>query len=76
MPSINIGEDDFTAVAMAAMNAKSEGDMGQARALDKVARKINAALTAQTTRPFAYLTGSRRPVRWQDMPSTIGEATP
>ena len=73
MPSINISEADFGAVAGAALDAEAAGRMDDARALDKIARKINAALTARTTLPFAYLTGHRKPVRWQDMPSTLRE---
>lgn len=76
MPSINISEDDFTAVAMAAMDAKSDGDMDKARALDKIARKINAALTSAGTLQISKIHGMpRQSVSWQDMPSCIGEAT-
>ncbi len=75
MASINISEDDFTTVAMAANDAKFNGDMEAARALDKIARKINAALTGAEPilKRTALITGKRAPVRWQDMPSTIGE---
>ncbi len=74
MPSINVSEDDFTRVAMAAMNAQSRGDMDEARALDKIARKINAALTSATTLHISKISGMpRQTVRWQDMPSCLGE---
>lgn len=74
MPSINISEDDFTTVALAAYAAKDEGDMRQARALDKIARKINASLSSASTKQYGWLTGGKRkPLGWQDMPSTIGE---
>ena len=75
MPSINVGEEDFTTVAMAAMNAKSRGDMDEAHRLDKIARKINAALTSATTLHISKLSGMpRQTVRWQDMPSCLGDA--
>jgi hypothetical protein len=76
MPSINIGEDDFVITAMAANDAKASGDLDQARKLDKIARKMNAALTAAepTIKAASWIGGGKRaPVRWQDMPSTIGE---
>lgn len=74
MPSITISEADFTAVALAAHAAKNGGDMEQAHALDKIARKINAALSSQTTKPYRWMSaGMRTPLRWQDMPSCIGE---
>jgi len=75
MATINVGEDDFLAVALAAASAKDEGDMDQARALDKIARKINASLSSAATKQYRWLGGStkREPLRWQDVPSTIGE---
>ena len=78
MTSINISEDDFVNVASAAIEAKRRGDMAEAKALDKIARKINAALTAAIPeRKIAQMmSGSRSPVRWQDMPSTIDEDAP
>ena len=72
MPSINISETDFQTVAMAAWRAKSDGNMDEAIMLDKIARKINAALSAQVTKPYAWMSGGKRsPLRWQDMPSTL-----
>jgi hypothetical protein len=76
MASINVSEDDFQAVAIAAMTAKDEGDMEQAVKLDKIARKINAALTGALSRPYAWIAGERhKPVRWEDMPSTLKDPT-
>jgi hypothetical protein len=73
MASINISEEDFMVVASAAMGARDDGDIEQARKLDKIARKINAALTAAG--PYAKVSrmmgGNQKPVRWQDMPSTL-----
>lgn len=72
--TISISEDDFAIVATAANDAQRKGDMKAAQALDKIARKINAALTAANPvmRELAFLSG-RKPqaVRWSDMPSTL-----
>lgn len=74
MPSINISERDYELVAGAAMDAEQKGHREEAEGLDKIARKINAALTAVTTRPYSWLSGSeRKPLTWQDMPSTLGK---
>ncbi len=78
MAIVNVSEEDFMTIAMAANRAKSDGDMDDARALDKIARKINAALTgASTGRQLAIaLSGKRHVIRWQDMPSTIEDDRP
>lgn len=58
----------------AALRAKWAGEMAEAHALDKIARKINAALTAGNAMVRLNLSGLPRPViRWQDMPSTLDE---
>lgn len=73
MPNISVSEKDFEVLACAAGDAEDRGDMKQAKALDKLARKTNAALTAANgTRKLAAMwSGNGRPVRWQDMPSTL-----
>lgn len=78
MSQINVSEADFGAVALAAMTAKREGDLEQARALDKVARKINASLSNASSRDVRWLAagGGRKPLGWRDVPSTIGEDEP
>lgn len=71
MPSINVSEADFAAVAGAAQDAQRRGDDAEAKALDKIARKINAALTNVTvtnSSPFGRMSGS---IKWKDMPSTL-----
>lgn len=45
MPAIIVSEEDLEAVAGAALEAESIGDIQEARALDKLAQKINAALS-------------------------------
>lgn len=71
--SVNVSEKDFTAVACAALEAQTAGDSDQARTLDKLARKINAALTsADPLRRIAtFASGHRSVIRWQDMPSVL-----
>lgn len=72
MASINISEDDFLHIALAANAAKDRNDMDEAQALDKIARKINAALTATSVSPFMRVIGiPSRTVSWKDMPSTL-----
>ena len=72
MPSINISEDDFNTIACAAKDAKDDGNSQQATRLDKIARKINAALTATESAKMCRKLGHvHQTVRWQDMPSTI-----
>jgi hypothetical protein len=73
MPPITITEKDFTVLAMAASDAQKAGETEQAKALDKLARMANAALTAQSrgVKLAGFLRGTRHSIRWQDMPSTI-----
>jgi hypothetical protein len=68
--SINISEGDFNAIAGAALDARDAGKMIEARALDKIARKINAALSSARYKAVKFGSGSK-PIRWWDVPSTI-----
>lgn len=45
VPAVEVSDEDFEAVAGAALEAASIGDMDEARALDKLARKIKAVLS-------------------------------
>lgn len=45
MPAVEVSDEDFEAVAGAALEAASIGDMDEARTLDKLARKIKTALS-------------------------------
>ena len=45
MPAIKVSDEDFEAVAGAALEAASIGDVDEAIALDKLARKIKIALS-------------------------------
>lgn len=76
MASISVTEDDFIALATAANCAHQSRRFEEAKSLDKLARKANAALANSTL----ILSGPRRKgvhsgappnLRWQDVPSTI-----
>ena len=72
MATINVSEDDFRTVASAARDANEAGDREAARKLDKIARKINAALSNANTpsSPYGFGRQSKR-LTWQDCPSTL-----
>lgn len=70
MAAINVSEEDFCALSEAANTALKRGDRRAALALDKVARKINAALSnARGPRGFNRSSG----LSWTDVPSTLME---
>ena len=73
MASINVSEEDFSTIATAAHAAMDNGDQEEANALDKIARKINAALTgSRDSLHIGAMMGMPKPVvRWQDMPSVF-----
>jgi hypothetical protein len=70
MASINVTEIDFSLVATAAFDARDAGRDEAAHGLDKLARKINAALSnARVSRsPFGKPTKS---LTWRDVPSVF-----
>lgn len=74
MASINVGEDDFTALAGGASAAQKCGDAKLAQALDKMARKTNAALSNEACRKmcggFARVF-PHKGLTWQEVPSTL-----
>ena len=73
MASVNVSQADFEAVAGAANDADRRGDREQALALDKLARKINAALSSREARKACgdWPNAQRSPFTWQDVPSTL-----
>lgn len=70
MPTVNISQADFEAAANGAWECFSRGKMQEAAALDKLARKINAALSASSIRGPAGLKRRER-INWQDVPSVL-----
>lgn len=72
MAKINVSEADFGAVAAAALGAKHRKDPDAAAALDKLARKINAALTnAKYSRLARRVLSEYKPMSWQEVPSVL-----
>lgn len=70
MASINISEDDFTTVAGAAMQALETGNVEQAKKLDKIARKINAALSRNLVPPSLSFSRNKN-LSWEEVPSVL-----
>ena len=73
MANISISAADFSALFEAANLAQESRRKELAVALDKLARKANAALsTAKTNRELPRWPGQRaHKIRWQDVPSTL-----
>lgn len=73
MPSINISEQEFSVVASAAQDAFEKGCLDDAKALDKLARKMNAALSNQkVTGPYG---AGYTPLKWTDVESVLRGST-
>ena len=51
MPAVEVSNEDFEAVAGAALEAASIGDMDEARTLVKLAKKIKTALSREQQAP-------------------------
>jgi hypothetical protein len=72
MPSISITDADFSTLACAAQDAQDRGDEAAAKALDRLARKMNAALSSSTAAQAAGMFSNKsRKVSWRQMPSTL-----
>lgn len=73
MASVNISEADFFDVANAAGDAMKDGDRVRAERLDKLARKMNAALASRRGAGLraARMFGGVKPLTWKDVPSTL-----
>lgn len=71
MATVTMTERDFDHLVSAANFAKERGDMEEANALDKIARKLNAALTIEKYRGVRWASGSATKMTWQDVPSTL-----
>lgn len=68
MAIINISEQDFETVASAAFDAQRAGQRDLAVKLDKIARKINAALS---NAKYPSIMGRKHDFGWKDVPSTL-----
>lgn len=76
MASINVSEKDFEAVRSAALDAHFSGNAKAAASLDKLARKINAALSRDhgTAKACRLMRGAGEPFKWQDAPSVLPQS--
>lgn len=73
MAVVNITEAEFGFVAHAAHHAKRDGDDEGAAALDKLARKMNAALSNAKYATTRFAVGSGNKLTWKDVPSVFVE---
>jgi hypothetical protein len=69
--AISVSEGDFEVVARAAIDAHKRGDMAAALALDKLARKIDVALTTAKHSHMRQYTGRHIRHSWRDVPSVL-----
>lgn len=67
-----ITESDFQVLAQAAQAAKDRGDMADAEALDKLARKASASLTnTKYAGLMPFTTSEVKKMKWSSVPSTL-----
>lgn len=73
MASISVSEQDFFDTADAANAASRAGDSVTAGRLDKLARKMNAALSNSRVRNRigAHRSFEGAPLKWYHVPSTL-----
>ena len=69
MASITISEADFAALFIAANRANENGDTEQAKILDKIARKMDAALSRD--KAVRLMGVEPMSLTWKDVPSTL-----
>ena len=74
MASMNISEADFAVLASATLDAEACGDMEQAHALDKLARKASAALSnaKYSGARGTGLAAGMPPLKWEQVKSLLG----
>lgn len=75
---VTVSEREFVAVAIAAVAAQRLGDNVEAAVLDRLARKINAALSRAQQIPGAMSLRQTGPgFSWRDVPSVLnGDEAP
>lgn len=76
MAKLSVSQRDFELVACLALEAESRGDMDDAIAADRLARRISAALTVASSkgeRAIVRMTG-REPgnFTWEQVPTLLG----
>lgn len=78
---MSVSEKDFDLLAACALEAEARGDMETAVAADRLARRINAALSVSANRDAAYIVravtgGEPKNFTWRDVPTLLGKTTP
>lgn len=71
MAIVNLSESDFGVLMDAAYRARDARDTKGATALDIMARKLNAALTAAKYRGVRSFTAAPSARTWRDVPSVF-----
>ena len=79
MAKLSVSERDFELVACLALDAESRGDMDDAIAADRLARRISAALTVAKSRDARFIVRmatSKDPSNftWEQVPTLLGRA--
>ena len=70
MPSISVSEKTFEAIAHAAMTCYINGEYEEAEELDKIARRVNAALSNERSKIGPW-SKKAKGLKWQDVPSVL-----
>ncbi len=68
MTSISVSEKSFELIAHAAITCYQNGEIEEAEGLDKIARRINAALSGQMTKKHRM---RGKGITWKDVPSVL-----
>lgn len=78
MASINVSEEDFMFAAAAAWAARRSGNECAAAGLDKLGRKINAALCRDhaSAKMVRLMGGEGKSLSWRDVPSVFDGEEP
>ena len=70
MASLSVSQKTFELIASAAITCYENKEFEEAHGLDKVARRINAALSNESiNHPFGLRKGQG--LKWQDVPSVL-----
>lgn len=75
MASVSMSEKDFRSVADAAQAAEKSGEIQRAIELDRIARKISAALTRAQSQDERFIarsiSGKAGRMSWRDVPTLL-----
>jgi len=70
MAAISVSEKTFTIIANAAVTCYTNNEIEEAEELDKIARRINAALSNESL-PHTWGRSKGQGLKWQDVPSVL-----